>query len=61
MLEVSGLVFLAIIWDPNFAELGSVLRQNKSSLLVDLRQVIWPGAFLFGILWLVQLSRSEAD
>lgn len=61
LLEVSGLAFLGLIGDPDFAELGSILRQNKSYLLADPWQVIWPGVFLSGILLLVQLSRSEAD
>lgn len=59
LLEVSGLAFLGLIGDPDFAELGSILRQNKSYLLADPWQVIWPGLFLSGILLLVQLSRSE--
>jgi peptide/nickel transport system permease protein len=61
LLEVSGLAFLGLIGDPDFAELGSILRQNKSYLLADPWQVIWPGVFLSGILLLVQLSRSEED
>ncbi|MDA0348019.1 MAG: ABC transporter permease [Verrucomicrobia bacterium] len=61
LLEVSGLAFLGLIGDPDFAELGSILRQNKSYLLADPWQVIWPGAFLSAVLWLVQLSRSEAE
>lgn len=61
LLEVSGLAFLGLIGDPDFAELGSILRQNKSYLLADPWQVIWPGLFLSGILLLVQLSRSDAS
>ena len=61
VLEVSGLAFLGLIGDPDFAELGSILRQNKSYLLADPWQVIWPGVFLSGVLLLVQLSRSEAE
>jgi len=61
MLEVSGLAFLGLVGDPDFAELGSILRQNKSYLLADPWQVVWPGLFLSGILLLVQLSRSEAE
>ena len=61
LLEVSGLAFLGLIGDPDFAELGSILRQNKSYLLANPWQIIWPGVFLSGILLLVQLSRSEAD
>ena len=61
LLEVSGLAFLGLMGDPDFAELGSILRQNKSYLLADPWQVIWPGVFLSGVLWLVQLSRSEAE
>jgi len=60
LLEVSGLAFLGLIGDPDFAELGSILRQNKSYLLANPWQIIWPGVFLSGILLLVQLSRSEA-
>ncbi|MBH53507.1 MAG: hypothetical protein CMI18_04075 [Opitutaceae bacterium] len=61
LLEVSGLAFLGLIGDPDFPELGSILRQNKSYLLADPWQVIWPGIFLSGILLLVQLSRSEQE
>ena len=59
VLEISGLAFLGLMGDPDFSELGSILRQNKSYLLAAPLQVIWPGVFLSGILLLVQLSRSE--
>ncbi len=59
VLEISGLAFLGLIGDPDFSELGSILRQNKSYLLADPLQVVWPGVFLSGILLLVQLSRSR--
>lgn len=59
VLEISGLAFLGLMGDPDFSELGSILRQNKSYLLADPLQVVWPGVFLSGILLLVQLSRSR--
>ena len=59
VLEISGLAFLGLMGDPDFAELGSILRQNKSYILADPLQVVWPGVFLSGILLLVQLSRSR--
>ena len=59
VLEISGLAFLGLMGDPDFSELGSILRQNKSYLLADPIQVVWPGVFLSGILLLVQLSRSR--
>lgn len=61
VLEISGLAFLGLMGDPDFAELGSILRQNKSYLLADPLQVVWPGVFLSGILLLVQLSRSRTN
>lgn len=64
VLELSGLTFLGLTGDPDFAELGTLLRQNQSDLFQHSSLVVWPGVVLTGLLLLVQLSairgRSES-
>jgi len=61
VLELSGLAFLGLIGDPDFPELGAMLRQNRSDLFLAPQTVIWPGLALVGLLGLVQLSRGKKD
>ncbi|MEX0323494.1 MAG: ABC transporter permease [Puniceicoccaceae bacterium] len=56
-LELSGLAFLGLIGDPDFPELGSILKQNQAYLYQAPMLVIIPGAFLSGLLLSVHLSR----
>ncbi len=56
VLELSGLAFLGLIGDPDFPELGSLLRQNQTYLFRQASLVVWPGLVLFVILLLIQLS-----
>ncbi len=50
ILEVSGLAFLGLIGDPDFPELGAILRQNQSYLFQAPLFAIIPGALLSLIL-----------
>lgn len=61
VLELSGLAFLGLIGDPDFAELGALLRENQRYLFQRPSLAIWPGVVLSGLLIAVQLSgvRSE--
>jgi peptide/nickel transport system permease protein len=56
VLELSGLTFLGLTGDPDFAELGTLLRQNQAHLFQQSFLVVWPGVVLTGLLLLVQLS-----
>ena len=58
-LELSGLAFLGLIGDPDFAELGSILKQNQAYLFQAPMLVVLPGAILSLLLLSVHLSRSE--
>ncbi len=59
VLEISGLAFLGLLGDPDFPELGSILRFNKSYITTDWLQIFWPVLFLSGILFIVQLTRAK--
>ncbi|NDV60831.1 ABC transporter permease [Puniceicoccales bacterium CK1056] len=56
-LELSGLAFLGLIGDPDFAELGAILKQNQPYLYQAPALAILPGAILSLILLSVHLSR----
>lgn len=56
VLELSGLAFLGLIGDPDFAELGALLRENQRYLFQRPSLAIWPGIVLSGLLLAVQLS-----
>lgn len=56
-LELSGLAFLGLIGDPDFTELGSILKQNQAYLYQAPILVVLPGALLSLILLSVHLSR----
>jgi peptide/nickel transport system permease protein len=56
VLELSGLAFLGLIGDPDFPELGALLRENQRYLFLRPGLVIWPGVVLTGLLVAVQLS-----
>lgn len=55
-LELAGLAFLGLIGDPDFAELGAILRQNQPALARAPWLVVFPGAALSGLLLLVHLT-----
>lgn len=56
VLELSGLAFLGLIGDPDFPELGALLRENQRYFLQKPSLVMWPGIVLSGFLLLVHLS-----
>lgn len=56
-LELSGLAFLGLIGDPDFTELGSIMKQNQAYLYQAPYLAIFPGALLSLILLSVHLSR----
>jgi peptide/nickel transport system permease protein len=56
-LELSGLAFLGLIGDPDYAELGSILKQNQAYLYQAPALAILPGAILSLLLLSVHLSR----
>ena len=60
VLELSGLAFLGLIGDPDFPELGAILRQNQSYLFRSPMLVGWPGLILTSLLLLVHLSKSRS-
>lgn len=55
-LELSGLAFLGLIGDPDFPELGAILKQHQADLHRAPALVLWPGLWLCGLLALVHLS-----
>jgi len=56
VLELSGLAFLGLIGDPDFPELGAILKQNQAFLYQSPLLVFLPGAILAAILLSVHLS-----
>lgn len=56
-LELSGLAFLGLIGDPDFTELGSILRQNQAYLYQTPLLVVLPGLLLSLLLLTLHLSR----
>ena len=56
-LELSGLAFLGLIGDPDFTELGSILKQNQAYLYQAPMLVVLPGICLSLLLLSVHLSR----
>lgn len=46
ILEISGLAFLGLIGDPDFPELGSILRQNQAFVVQAPLFVLMPGLLL---------------
>ncbi len=56
-LELSGLAFLGLIGDPDFAELGSILKQNQAYLFQAPMLVVLPGLFLSLMLLSTHLTR----
>lgn len=61
VLELSGLAFLGLIGDPDFPELGALLRANQRYLFLRPGLVIWPGLVLTGLLLAVQLSGTGRE
>ena len=60
VLEFAGLSFLGLNGDPDFTELGTMLRQNKDLLLSQPVLVLWPGMFLSGLLLVVHAAGRQA-
>jgi peptide/nickel transport system permease protein len=56
VLELSGLTFLGLTGDPDFAELGALLRQNQAYLFQRPGLVLWPGLMLTGLLLAVHAA-----
>lgn len=61
VLELSGLAFLGLIGDPDFPELGALLRENQRYLFQRPALAVWPGLVLSGMLLTVQLSGVRRD
>lgn len=59
VLELSGLAFLGLIGDPDFPELGALLRENQRYLFLHPGLVVWPGLVLTGLLAAVHLSGAS--
>lgn len=57
LLELSALTFLGLAGDPNWAELGTLLRTGQGLLLHSPAFVIWPGVVLCSVLGLVRCVR----
>ncbi len=54
VLELSGLAFLGLVGDPDFPELGALLRENQRYLFSRPSLAVWPGVVLSGLLLSVQ-------
>lgn len=59
ILELSALTFLGLAGDPNWAELGTLLRKHQKFLLQQPLLVVWPGVALCGILWTIRTIKAE--
>jgi len=59
ILEISSLAFLGLAGNPNWAELGSLLRQYQKFLLQDPWLIVWPGITLCGLLFAARRLRYE--
>lgn len=61
VLEFSGLAFLGLIGDPDFPELGTILRQNQARLFDSPWLVVWPAFFLSGLLLVLHVSNVRSS
>ncbi len=59
ILELSALTFLGLAGDPNWAELGTLLKMHQKHLLLDPLLVVWPGVTLCGILWAIRTIKTD--
>lgn len=59
VLELSGLAFLGLAGDPDYAELGTILRQNQAELFREPMLVLLPGLLLSGLLLVVHGMRRR--
>ncbi|EDY83843.1 ABC transporter, permease protein, putative [Verrucomicrobiia bacterium DG1235] len=59
LLELSALTYLGLAGDPNWAELGTLLREGQKLLLNSPAFVVWPGLALCGVLGLTRLVKAE--
>jgi ABC-type dipeptide/oligopeptide/nickel transport system permease subunit len=60
VLEFSGLAFLGLIGDPDFPELGTIMRQNQARLFDSPWLVVWPALFLSGLLLVLHVSNVRS-
>ena len=60
-LELSGLAFLGLIGDPDFPELGTLLKQHLNHAYEAPHLVLWPGLILSGLLALVHSTELSAS
>jgi len=61
VLELSGLAFIGLMGDPDFPELGSILRQHQAEVFTAPWLVIAPALVLSGLLALVHASGAGRD
>lgn len=59
VLELSGLAFLGLMGDPDFPELGSILRQNQAYLHQGPALVLLPGLAMMLILLPAHVARLK--
>lgn len=59
LLELSGLTYLGLAGDPNWAELGTLLREGQKLLLNSPAFVVWPGVALCAVLGMARVVRSD--
>lgn len=59
LLELSSLTYLGLASDPNWAELGTLLREGQKLLIHSPAFVVWPGVVLCFTLGLVRWVDSE--
>jgi peptide/nickel transport system permease protein len=60
VLELSGLAFLGLIGDPDYPELGAILKQNQAYLFQAPMLVVLPGLILAGLLAVVHASARRS-
>jgi peptide/nickel transport system permease protein len=61
VLELSGLAFLGLIGDPDFPELGALLRENQRYLFSRPSLAVWPGLVLSLLLLSVHLTGTRGS
>lgn len=59
LLELSALTYLGLAGDPNWAELGTLLREGQKLLLNSPMFVIWPGLGLCFVLGMVRAVKAD--
>ncbi len=59
LLELSALTYLGLAGDPNWAELGTLLREGQKLLLQDPSFALWPGVVLCSVLGAARMVSVE--